>query len=154
MALAATAFAIVVGVGMERATISSVRPSLAGLAGVPAGRLEHAGYDVFSLARSSPGEVAWREGATPAEAARWVAQARVAALRGIGDANARALAAVGIPSVEALAVANPAALAVRLRATLHEEVLDARVRVWVRAARRQVRLASGHDFQRPGLSLP
>ena len=154
VALAATTFAIVVGLGVERATISSVRPSLAGLTGVPAARLEAAGYDVFSLARSTADGVAWREGAAPADAGRWVAEARVAALRGIGDANARALAAVGVPTVEALAIENPAALAARLRATRHGEVLDARVRVWVRAARRQVRLASGHDFQRPGLSLP
>ncbi len=153
VAVGAALFAVVVAVGMERVTISSVRPSLSGLPGVPASRLEAAGYDVFSLAQSSPEDVAGRVGAPLASAGRWVAEARLASLRGIGDANARALPAVGIPSVEALAGATPATLAARLRAATHAEVLDARVRVWVRAARREVPQASGHDLQRPRLSL-
>ena len=46
--VAALAFTVGVAFGMERLTISSVRPSLAGLPQVPALRLAAAGYDVFS----------------------------------------------------------------------------------------------------------
>ncbi len=137
-ALAATLFTVGVAVGMERRTISSVRPGLDAVVGAPAARLAAAGYgDVFVLAQASASDVAGRTGADVVLAAQWVDEARLATLRGIG-ANARQLAAVGVRSVPALAEQDPALLARRLRATTGAEVLDSRVRVWVRAARRRI----------------
>ncbi|HTO96869.1 MAG TPA: DUF4332 domain-containing protein [Myxococcales bacterium] len=135
----AAVFTALVAVGMEDRTISSVRPLIEGVPGVPAAQLSAAGYaDPFVLARASVPDVAERTGALPAAAAAWIEEARLVALRGIGDGNASLLARVGVTNVPTLAAQDPALLAQRLRAAGAGEVLDARVRVWVRAARKAV----------------
>ncbi len=137
--VAAAVFTAVVAVGMEQRTISSVRPSMAGLPGVPAARLSAAGLgDVFTLAHAQAADVALRTGVPAAPALSWVEEARLAALRGIGDENAARLARVGVRNVDALAAQDPPVLAERLRASGAGEVLDPRIRVWVRAARKAV----------------
>ena len=90
---------------------------------------------------ADPVDVAARMGARAGDAQAWVAEARLATLRGIGDQNVQRLAAVGVHSVPDLAGQDPALLARELRSRTREEVLDARIRVWVRAARRQVGMA-------------
>lgn len=139
VALAAVVFSIGVLAGMERLTFSSVTPRLDGLPDVPTALLRAGGYDVFSLAAATPEDVARRTGAPAAQAAAWIETAKLARLRGIGDANARLLRAVGVASVGGLAASDPAELAERLRAVTGTAVVDARVRVWVRAARSAVR---------------
>jgi hypothetical protein len=148
-ALAALLFTAAVLVGMERRTISSYSPRLADLRGAPAAGLEGAGFDVFSLAEASParvadliaaaGDAARSRSGVPheLEARRWIESARLAALRGIGTRNLRRLEALGIHTVRDLAAADPAVLARRLAAAGGEEVLLARVQLWVRAARRE-----------------
>jgi hypothetical protein len=133
--------------GMEERTISSYTPRLEQLPGVPAEALQRAGHDVFSLARARPRDVADQvalfegveasdpEPADTRRARTWVEAARLAALRGIGTENARRLMAVGVDSVHELARSDPNWLAGEIAAT-GEEVPPARVRVWVRAARR------------------
>ncbi|MFW6040172.1 MAG: DUF4332 domain-containing protein, partial [Gemmatimonadota bacterium] len=68
----------------------------------------------------------------------WVETARLAALRGIGARNAGRLMAAGIDNVDELADADPGSLTLRLRTITGDdgdEIVEARVRVWVRAAR-------------------
>ncbi len=134
-ALGAVAFSAVVLRGMEARTISSVAPRLSDVPGIPAPALRDAGYDVFSLSSASPAAVALATGASPEESARWVSAARLVTLRGIGTRNARDLMAVGIQSPGRLAAADPAWLARALRARTGRPVVDARLRVWIRAAR-------------------
>lgn len=138
-ALAALVFSGLVLWGMESRTISSVTPQLADLPSVPAPELRDAGYDVFTLGAASPAAVSLATGASEAETARWVGVARLATLRGIGARNARALLALGITSPESLAAFDPGRLVRALRETTGRRVEDARVRVWVRAARAAAR---------------
>lgn len=123
-------------VGMERRTIVSRTPRLSELPGVPAARLGDAGHDPFSLAEAEPAELARRIGVPEDRAARWVDVARLATLRGIGSRNAARLASLGIRSTDQLAAAEPAALLESLRETEGPHVDEARVRVWIRGARR------------------
>ena len=134
--LAAALFSAAVLVGMERWTIVSHTPRLVELPEVPAARLRAAGHDVFSLADAAPAELARRAGATEERARSWVEVARLATLRGIGSRNAARLADVGVPSRAALAAADPAVLLASLRETEGPRLNEARVRVWVRGARR------------------
>ncbi|HET9984064.1 MAG TPA: DUF4332 domain-containing protein [Longimicrobiales bacterium] len=138
-ALAAAVFVVCILAGMERFTFSSVTPRLDGLPAVPAALLRDGGYDVFALAAATPEDVERRTGASAAQALGWIETAKLARLRGIGDANARLLREVGIVSVSDLAGADAADLAARLQARTATEVVDARIRVWVRAARAALR---------------
>ncbi len=139
-AILAIAFSALVLLGMERHTISSTTPRLADLDGVSAA-LEHAGYDVFTLAESDPNAVAADTG-LPIEAAHaWVDLAEMTALRGIGTDNARRLQAAGISTIAELAAADPAGLVEQLREVSTQPVYPARVRVWVHAARDTTRTA-------------
>lgn len=126
--------------GMERVTVSSVAPRLGDLPGVPAGPLQRAGYDVFSLAGAEPAQVAAGLGRpeTP-EVAGWIETARLAVFEGIGTGNAGRLRSVGIASVAGLAAADPAELARRLAADGGPGIPERRVRGWVRAARISMR---------------
>ena len=74
--------------------------------------------------------------AEPDHARTWIEFARLATLRGIGTDNARALNRLGITSVEALATTDAATLARQLERLEGRSVVEARVRVWIRAARR------------------
>jgi predicted flap endonuclease-1-like 5' DNA nuclease len=121
--------------GMEQATIASLRPRLADLK-VPAAPLALAGYDAYRLAEADPHAVARAVNTTPRQADAWIHRARLATLRGIGATGSLALERAGIATVEQLAAADPADLARALERVTGSEVVDARVRVWVRAARR------------------
>ncbi len=142
-ALAATLFSLTVLLGMDRWNTDSVRPRLEDLwlmEPVPRERLERSDYDdVFTLAETEPTVVAAAAGVSPERARRWVEAARLATLRGIGAANARLLWDSGIHSVEELAAADPAELTDRLAALRRgdRQATAAKVRVWVRAARRE-----------------
>lgn len=136
-AVGAAAFSALVLTAMERGTIASTSPRLEDVPGVPAERLEPAGFDVFALAGADPGAVSRRAGVDVEEARAWVEAARLVALRGIGTEGAAALAAVGVRTVEDLAARDAGGLARDLAATGHP-VPPARVRVWVRAAREAV----------------
>ncbi|MGH7573432.1 MAG: DUF4332 domain-containing protein, partial [Gemmatimonadota bacterium] len=131
---AAIVFSALVLRGMERATISSTTPRLAGIAVVPAEALENAGWDVYRLARASPGPVADAAGTTSEVAREWIATARLAVLRGIGTANAEHLRRAGVTTVADLAAADAADLSRRLARAGHP-VHPARIRVWVDAAK-------------------
>lgn len=133
------ALAASVGVlrGMERWTVTSATPVLSEVVGAAAPRLQAAGMSVFTLAHADPGHVAEAADTAVDVARDWVRAARLMTLRGIGAANARALEQAGVPSVEDLARVDAGALADRLRQAGVPRITDARVRVWVRAARRQ-----------------
>lgn len=131
----AVAFSAVVLAVMENRTVSSLGPRVHDVPAAPVAKLQAAGLDAFALAQAEPEIVAAVTASDPAQAREWVEFARLATLRGIGAHNARALNRIGITSVEALATADPAQIADRLE-QLGEHVVDARVRVWVRAARR------------------
>jgi predicted flap endonuclease-1-like 5' DNA nuclease len=110
---------------------------LSEVVGAAAPRLQAAGMSVFTLAHADPGHVAEAADTAVDVARDWVRAARLMTLRGIGAANARALEQAGVPSVDALARADARELAGRLRQAGVPRITDARVRVWVRAARRQ-----------------
>jgi hypothetical protein len=134
-AVLAIAFSALVLLGMERYTISSMTPRLADFQGVSSSALEHAGYDMFSLAESDPISVGAQTG-LPLETARvWVDRAQLTVLRGIGSENAKRLQAAGISTITELAAADPNRLVDRLRRESAFPVYPARVRVWVRAAK-------------------
>lgn len=135
-ALAAAVFSAAVLAGTERWTIVSRTPLLAELPEVPAARLEEIGHDPFSLAEADPAELARRLGVPAGQAERWVEAARLATHRGIGSRNAARLISLGIRSPADLARADPAGLLESLRATEGPRLNEARVRVWVRGARR------------------
>ena len=69
-------------------------------------------------------------------AQRWIATAQLATLRGIGARQLKLLNQLGIFTVEQLANAQPSDLVHRLERLSGENWVDARVRVWVRGARR------------------
>ena len=128
---------------MERHTISSYTPRLEVVAPEASGAAEAAaatralragGYDVFALARTTPREVTQRTDLSREDAEAWIRRARLATLRGIGARHLEPLARAGVRSVEDLAAADPARLAAELDNL--PSVTPARVRVWVRGARR------------------
>jgi hypothetical protein len=127
-------FAAIVLWGMDARTVSSLDPRLTDLPGVPAERLQRAGFDVFRLARADATEVAMHAGTDPEVAEEWVKTAQLASLRGIGE-HARALERIGITSVEQLARADADVLVQHLEAVTGRTWIAARVRVWIRGAR-------------------
>jgi len=131
-------FCILVLIGMEIWTFTSSKPQITNLPGVPGATLERAGYDVFRLAQSTPSLVAADAGVDRETAQQWVDRAGLASLRGIGTDNLLLLQQLGINSVEQLAAANPAALITELEKETGQDWVDARVRVWVRGARRLI----------------
>ena len=138
-------FALLALAGIDRWTVSSTAPQLADLPGVTNAvieRLGSAGWDdVFSVARTPVAELAYRANLSPGDARATREAARLVTLRGIGSAHAAALIGSGIGTVAALAAADPDSVwrLVRgggLRPT------PAEVRVWVRAAQREVGAAT------------
>jgi len=136
-AVAAIVFSGLVCVGMDARTVGSLQPRLSDL-GVNASQLQEQGYDAFRLAESPPAVIAHLSNVDEALAAGWVERARLATMRGIGAEGVQALAAVGITTLEGLAAANPAQLVAALERSTGRDVVAARVRVWVRGARRLV----------------
>lgn len=134
--ISAAAFSVTVLVGMERHTISSYTPRLEDVASEAAEALRGSGYDVFTLARATPTEIGARTGLPREDASEWIRRARLATLRGIGAQHLTPLARSGVRTVEDLAASDPTTLATELGHL--PSVTPARLRVWVRAARRSV----------------
>jgi hypothetical protein len=135
-AVGAVVFSVATLAGMELMTWDSVTPQLADIAGERAVHLERAGYDAFSLAEASPTEVAKIAGAEEHQAAAWIEYARMATLRGMGTEYLRELQRIGITSLEALAAQDSHELVSALEASMDQDLVDARVRVWIRGAKR------------------
>ena len=142
--LGSAVFALLVLAGIDRWTVSSTAPRLADLPGVTNAvlqRLAGAGWDdVFRVARTPVAELAYRANLSPGDARAARAAARLVTLRGIGSAHAAALMGSGIRSVEALAAADPDTVWERVRGG--PRPTPAEVRVWVRAAQREVGAAN------------
>jgi hypothetical protein len=141
-AAGAVVFSIGVLFGMERLTVDSYAPRVAELPHSPVAPLAGAGYDVFSLAVASPADVASLTRDTM-QAATLIEHARIAALRGIGTQHVQALHHLGIHSVRALAEQDARYLISALERMTGEDLVDARVRVWIRGARRVIEQESG-----------
>jgi len=142
--LGSAVFALVVLAGIDRWTVSSTAPRLADLPGVTNGvlqRLAGAGWDdVFRVARTPVAELAYRANLSPVDARAAREAARLVTLRGIGSAHAAALIGSGIGSVAALAAADADTVWRRVRGG--PRPTPAEVRVWVRAAQREVGAAT------------
>jgi hypothetical protein len=132
----AAALSVLTMVGLDLFTFTSRQPRMELLPNVPARELTMAGYDVFRLAGSTPELVAADIGSDRRFAEQWVATAKLASLRGIGAQQVSLLNQLGIYTVTELANTNAADLIKRLEALTGEDWVDARVRVWVRGARR------------------
>ncbi len=143
-AAAAIVFSLAALVGMDRWNTDSLRPQLAELWVVDdqarAGLADNGFGDVFALARARPAEVAEKTGVSVGVAEEWIAAAQLATLRGIGTTNARLLWQADITSVTDLAESDASELSERLRGLTERPraATPAKVRVWVRAARRTV----------------
>ena len=153
VAAARTAAAVLVAVtllGMEAWTISSRTPRLRDLPDLLPSEVETLGAwgidSPFALARAEPGALATRiPGVDATEARRWVESARLATTRGMGTRNARLLHSWGIRSPAELARTDPGAVAACFRARPGEDVRPAQVRVWWRAAVRDVEADVGAE---------
>lgn len=137
----AAAFAVVVLLGMERFTISSVTPHLTDLPGIdPTTRAEIEASGIGSprdLALVSADTLAGRASLSESTAASAVASARLVTLRGIGTRHARHLTNLGIRSVCALAAWRPDDLWIALPEDRAWRPRPAEIRVWTRAAKRR-----------------
>ena len=133
--VAAVVFSVGVLYGMELMTVDSRKPQFTDL-GMPAQQLNAHGYDMFSLAKASPVQIAAVTGTSTELAKAWVEQAQMATLRGLGSDNLRDLHAVGITSMQGLAAADWRVLETQLEAASGRDIVPARVRVWIRGARR------------------
>jgi len=142
---AAAGFTLLVLAGIDRWTVDSVQAGLAKLPGaspVVAAALLRAGVgSVPALARADAAALAGRAGLDAETAHALVAAARLANLQGLGATNAAALWAEGVRSPCALAGADPARVARAIRAERRgpNAARPARLRVWLRAARRVCR---------------
>lgn len=137
-AVGAAVFSIGVLIGMEYMTVDSYKPRLAEIVGAAAPILHDAGYDAFELSKASSSEVAGKTGAAEGAVAEWIAAARMATLRGMGAENLNTLRGIGVTSMEQLAAQQPEELVARLEAAAGRDFVDARVRVWIRGARRML----------------
>lgn len=141
-AVLAAAFCVAASAGIDRWTVASFRPTLDDLPGLfprEAASLRSAGVaGVPELARSDSSRVARAAGLAPAAAGRAVRAARLAELRGLGPENATLLLRGGVEDVCALAGSGERRVAELLRGGRESPRAGdpARVRVWLRAARR------------------
>ncbi|MEO5511696.1 MAG: DUF4332 domain-containing protein [Longimicrobiales bacterium] len=141
--MAASIAAVVLCVGvlwqMDRQTITSHVPRLGDLAGRHETALRAAGvHNIYQLSFATSSVLATQLGVAPDSARVLVQGARLVTLKGIGTHYAAMLQANGIASVEELARADSQELASRMQETSGEPVSSARVRVWVKAAKRAV----------------
>jgi predicted flap endonuclease-1-like 5' DNA nuclease len=132
----AAVLSVVTIIGMDLLTFTSYKPKVHELPNVPAKALASAGYDVFKLAGSEPIIVAADVGSERHFAEQWVETAKLASLRGIGTEQVRLLNQLGIYTVTELANTNARDLVERLETLTGTDWVDARVRVWIRGARR------------------
>lgn len=136
---AAVVFSMAVLAGMEWLTVDSRKPELEHFSELPARQLRAHDYDMFKLAKASPEYVAVIANTTIDAAAGWIETARLATLRGMGSENLKLLRGVGINSIQQLAQADWRALDEHLERETGRAVVDARVRVWIRGAKRAAR---------------
>ena len=148
-ALAASAVAATVLLGMERWTISSTTPLLTQMPGVTSGEvraLQDNGYhSVFQLADADEDGVAAATGLPSERAAGILETARLVTLRGLGTEHAADLATIGVRTVCQLARRSPGPLWTDMRAARRQRPNSPRqvvrptaaeVRAWIGAARR------------------
>lgn len=136
--LGATAFCVAVLVGMDLLTFTSMRPKLSEIPGAPAAQLQQAGYDVFRLAHSTSDVVAADIATDRVKTERWVQAARLATVKGIGTENLILLNQIGVFTVHDLANLDSPKLIRRIESASKQDWVDARLRVWIRGARRAV----------------
>lgn len=145
-----------VQVGLDHWTVDSVAPRLAELPGARPAELRHlraAGLaSPHALARTDSAAVSRRAGLPPARAGSLLRADRLATLRGIGTRNASALWSGGVRDVCALARTPQERVTALVRAVRKDPRAGrpARVRVWLRAARRACR----SDRPRPRAGAP
>jgi hypothetical protein len=150
--LLAAVFAVLTLIGMERWTVSSVGPTVAGIPGITeheGAALAEAGFgSPFTLADSHPDTLVARTTMSRARAAALIESSRLVVLRGIGTAHAARLRGLGVSTVCALARRPPAVLWRAYHARSDgpwrfrripgpDRPTPAEVRVWVGAARRE-----------------
>ena len=135
-AAGAVVFSIGVLIGMEHMTVDSYKPQLRELPGVPANQLSKAGYDAFLLAHEEPAEIARITATDELVAAAWIEEARLATLRGIGSEHLALLHQLGINTLTDLAAQDSRRLIASLEQLTGRDFVAARVRVWIRGARR------------------
>ncbi len=135
-AAGAVVFSMGVLIGMEHMTVDSYKPQLRELPGVPANLLGKAGYDAFLLAHEAPAEIARIAAMDELGAAAWIEEARLATLRGIGSEHLALLHQLGINTLTDLAAQDSRRLIASLEELTGRDFVDARVRVWIRGARR------------------
>jgi len=139
--LGSAGFVVLALIGIDHWTVSSTTPALHDLPGVTnavISRLQAAGWNnVFRVARSPAAELAYRANLSPHDARAAHEAARLVTLRGIGTVHAARLIGGGVASVEALAGSDPDSVWLMVRGGARPTLPE--VRVWVRAARRQMR---------------
>jgi predicted flap endonuclease-1-like 5' DNA nuclease len=139
---AATIMAVVVALGMERRTVSSLTPRLDRVPGATPAEVEAlraAGYTSVFAVGAADAHTFTSDVAVPVERAQALrTAAQLTALRGIGTAHAAALAYQGIASVCSLAGAAPHPVfdAMHASRSRRHRPTAAEVRVWIGAARR------------------
>lgn len=134
----ATAFSIIVLIGMELLTVDSRKPELEHFAELPSAHLRAHDYDMFKLANASPTHVAAIAKTSLDTAAGYIEVARLATLRGLGTDNVHALRELGITTLQGLAAADWRVIEDGMESITGRDVVPARVRVWIRGARREL----------------
>ncbi len=135
---AAALFSAGVLLGMERMTVDSRKPELEHFGELPAAQLRAHGYDMFKLARATPAHIAAIAEESSENAEQYIELARLATLRGLGSDNVKLLRELGITSLQGLAAADWQVLEDSLETLTGRDIVAARVRVWIRGARRVV----------------
>ena len=134
--LGAVVFSVAVLTGMEFLTVDSRKPELEHFSELPAQQLRAHDFDMFKLAKASPAHIATIASVPIEIAAQWVETAQLATLRGMGSQNLKNLRTLGIRSMRGLAAADWRVIDGQLEQLTGRDVVDARVRVWIRGARR------------------
>ena len=134
----ALAFSVFVLFGMEWLTVDSRKPELEHFSELPAKALRAHDYDMFKLAKASPTHIAAIAQTTEAHALSYIELARLATLRGMGSDNLHLLRNMGVNSLKGLAAADWRVLEDGLESMTGRDVVSARVRVWIRGARREL----------------
>jgi hypothetical protein len=136
--LSAVAFSVGVLLVMELLTVDSRKPELEHFAELPAAQLRQHDFDMFKLADATPRHIAAIAGTSLERAQDYIELAELATLRGMGSENVKLLRELGITSMQRLASADWRVVKDGLEAMTGRDVVGARVRVWIRGARRAV----------------
>jgi hypothetical protein len=139
--IAVAAFSVAVLLGMEALTVDSRKPEFEHFAELPADALRAHDYDMFKLAKATPAHIAALAQTSLDTAEQYIETARLATLRGLGSENLMLLRTLGIHSLQRLAAADWRVLEDQLESMTGRDVVAARVRVWIRGARRELEAA-------------